>query len=173
MLLVAAGPAVGQTVSVTVPPTLYEFSTDAEIAVEVQLDGAGPLAGVDLVMTYPADRFLAVPTWENGDLFGLVSVNAESMPGQVVVAAAAAEALGVSQGTLVTLTFLVPCEGNDVEGGVDLTFSFAEFRPWDESAQALTASAPDATVTLSCTPVATGAVSFGMVKAFFDSNEGR
>lgn len=173
MLLCIATPVLGQTVNATVPQTLYHFNDDTEITVDVLLSGTDLVAGVDLVLSYPTDRFLGVPTWENGDLFGLVSANAEGTPGEVLVAAAAAEALGVAEGTLVTLTFQVPCEGNDIQGGVDLTFSFAEFLAWDETSLSLPADAPDATVTLECEPVAVDALSFGMIKAFFGASDGR
>jgi hypothetical protein len=166
VLAFAVGAQAQSDVTVTVTAQSFRFQDDTDITVEVALDNLQDVAGVELTLEYPVERFLGEPTWDAGDLAWNVEAN-PATPGEVAIATASAVGLGVDGGVLMTLTFPVPCDGNDVEGGQDLTFTFSGFQAFDENAQPLTATALDGTIHLTCGPVAAVPSSFGTLKAHY------
>ncbi len=157
-------------VAISIADQTVEFSAESQtVIVDVVLANAAPLAGIDLVIGYSADDFLSAPTWENGDLFGLLDANPEFAAGQVKVAAASGSAIGTAEGVLVRLTFEVPCAGNAqaFPAGRELSFTISDSHLFDETLANLALDVTLGTLTVNCTATATENVSLGVLKAFF------
>ncbi len=179
-------PAAAQVVVRVVDQSL-SFAQDTTVTVEIALENADAVAGLDLLLDYPSD-LLAVDfpnpstTNDDGDLFSSVTVNHDdqrvSLPAgtrRIAAAAASATALGVAGGVFVRIDFPVRCQGyaQDYPAGRDVVLRLAQARAFDVTGAALAVQTVDGTLSLDCTALAVDdPASFGTLKSLFGDADG-
>lgn len=178
-VLGTASEATAQSPTVTVESRSASFQADTDVRVTVSLSDAALVAGLDLVLEYDAERLATqgdLSTHVDGGLFGLLEVNHEfdfdgvTQRRQIKVAAASAQALGSSGGTLLEIDFPVTCLGyaQAFPDGRDVTVNVVQINFFDEEGQPLSGSAAVGVLDLDCTTVSTAAEqSMSTIKALY------
>jgi len=105
--------------------SVVENAQDADqLVLDLVLDQAQGVAGVDLLLSAPAEVFAGPPGWELVDLAGSAAVN-DQVAGQLRLAFAAAEGYAQGRGVLLRLTLPLDCSGVDGDGSV-VPFTLSE-----------------------------------------------
>ncbi len=160
-----------------------EFASATTVTVEIVLESAAGVAGVEFSIDYPSTLIATenLTTHGEGDLFGLVAVNHDNSTGdappaegfrRITVSAAAAQNLTVSSGVLLTLDFEVGCFGfaQDYPDGRGVVLDVRDVSAFDENGSNVVALAIDGTLDLDCTTVGLDDTqSFSTIKAHFDA----
>lgn len=165
-VLGASSEARAQQPTLTVESSSASFQADTDVRVTVSLSNASAVAGLDFLLEYDSERLATqgeLSTHVDGGLFGLLEVNHEfdfddvGQRRQIKIAAASAQALGSSGGTLLEIDFPVTCLGyaQAFPDGREVTVSVVEFNLFDEEGQPLSGSAVDGVLDLDCTTVST------------------
>jgi hypothetical protein len=186
-LLAVAGPVRAQEVTVRALASDYDFTGDDALEVEITVDGAVGLTGLEFSIVFPGDA-LAVDqaaTHELGTGFSHAYVNYDAdtsgLPAgsrRIAVAFAVAQPLSREIGTLLTVSFPLRCSdfGGGWPDGRPVTIDLQDEAAWKAAGSGLpalvTSAAEDRTVTVDCTSVAQDPTGFSALKARHTSREG-
>lgn len=146
----------------------HDFDENGELSVQIVVEDAATLAGLEFGVLYPGD-FLAVddPTTEAaGDFLGAPVVNHEAQTTglpegtrRINVAVAAAEAQGVATATVLTLSFPLRCDdfGSGWPDGRSFVIGLADVQGWEIGGSGLPVAIPvtavDGAFTANCLTV--------------------
>lgn len=187
VLLAAAGPVRAQEVTLRVLASDYDFTGDDALEVQITVDGAVGLTGLEFSIVYPGDA-LAVDepaTHQIGTGFSNAYVNYDAdtsgLPAgsrRIAVAFAVAQPVSREIGTLLTLRFPLRCSdfGSGWPDGRPVTIDLQDQAAWKAAGSGLpapvTSAAEDRTVTVDCTSVEQDTTGFSALKARHTGREG-
>lgn len=165
-----------------------DFDEFAELAVEIVVEDAADLAGLEFGVVYPGSILaVAEPTSHvAGDFLGAPTVNHEAntagLPAgfrRINVALAAAEASGVVSAAVITLRFPLRCSdfGGEWPEGRPFAIELADLTGWTVGAgglpEVLTVDGVDGSFTVNCTTVDLDLGGFTTLKARFGAAGGQ
>lgn len=158
----------------------FDFVDDTVLDVDVAVEGAAPVAGLEFSVVYPGDLLAVVePTTHTGGGFlGAPVVNhdadASGLPAgsrRISVALAAADSSGTDSATVMTISFPLRCSdfSGDWPAGRTVQLQLLDAVAWGIGPDGLPAPLPldtvDGTFLIDCTTVPVGESGFSTLKA--------
>ena len=163
----------------------FEISANSQLQVEVVIEDAAAVAGLEFSLVYPGNVLAVVDptTHSTGDFLGTPTVNHDADPAglpsgmrRINVALAAAEASGVAGGTVITVGFPLRCaefagawpEGRDV--GIQLLDTVAWGIGPGGLPETIAITPVDGSFLINCTTVPVERIGLSTLKARFSAS---